>query len=70
MAWLAWNGHGSRLDRMPELSVAPLSSVKVPSILAKAAQDIPNLRRHPRMLPTARQNYITNFTRSCLRKTG
>jgi hypothetical protein len=49
---------------MPELSVASLSSVKVPPIVAEAAQDIPNLRRHPRMLPAVKQNYMTNFPRS------
>src|SRR5687768_14849396 len=40
---------------MPELSVASLSSVKVPPIIVKAAQNVPNLRRHPRMLPAVRR---------------
>ena len=52
---------------MPELSVASLSSVKVPPIIVKAAQNVPNLRRHPQMLPAVRQSYITTFARSCPR---
>jgi hypothetical protein len=46
---------------MPELSVTSLSSVKVPPILVKAAQNVPNLGRHPRMLPVAKVEPVISF---------